>query len=173
MTEADRNTTRSLWAFEWRDVPALFADSAARWTEHNVPRLGAALAFYTLLSIAPLLAVVAAIGSVVFGSLAARGEITRQVYAVVGPMGAKVVSSVLDGDPSAAHGAIASALGILVLFFGASGVLVELREALNTIWDVPVASRTRLQDALNIVRERLVASLSVLCIGFSCCSHWR
>jgi len=150
---------------QWRDVPALFVDSAVRWNDHNAPRLGAALAFYTLLSIAPLLVVVTAIGSLVYGTQAARIEIADQVYAVAGPMGAKVVSSVLNSDRNAARGVLATVFGTLVLFFGASSVLIELREALNTIWDLPVATRTRWQDALNIVRERLFAFLLVLCIG--------
>jgi membrane protein len=153
-------------AFHWRAIPALFADSASQWSGHNVPRLGAALAFYTLLSIAPLLVVVAAIGSLVFGSQAAQIEIARQVYAVAGPMGAKAVSSILNGERSASHGVLATVFGIIILFFGASSALIELREALNTIWDLPVARRTWLQDALNIVRERLFAFLLVLGVGF-------
>jgi uncharacterized BrkB/YihY/UPF0761 family membrane protein len=73
----------------------LLAGSAARWSSHNAPRLGAALAFYTLLSITPLLIVVTAIASLVYGSAAARDEIVDQVSAVAGSAGASVVGAIL------------------------------------------------------------------------------
>jgi membrane protein len=149
-----------------RQVSGLIADSASRWNSHNAPRLGAALAFYTLLSVAPLLGVLATIGSLFFGSERTRAEIVRQVYSVAGPAGAKVVSSILGIAPGAQHGILAAVSGILILFFGASAVLIELREALNLMWDIPVSTRTPLEDVVQLVRERLFAFVVVLLIGF-------
>jgi membrane protein len=146
-------------------MTALLADSAARWSDHNAPRLGAALAFYTLLSITPLLIVVTAIASIVFGSQTVRNEIVGQVYAVAGPAGANAVAGILGNSESTPHGLLATLLGVAIGFFGASGVLIELREALNNMWDVPVPKFNRMQDVLNLVRERLFASAVVLLVG--------
>jgi membrane protein len=144
----------------------LFADSAARWNSHNAPRLGAALAFYTLLSITPLLIVVTAIASLVYGSEAARDEIVHQVSAVAGSAGAGVVGAILGRAENTQHGLLATVLGSLVGLLGASGVVGELRDALNTMWDVPVPERDRLKSMLNVVREKLFAAALVLCAGF-------
>jgi membrane protein len=150
----------------WRALTALFADSAARWNSHNAPRLGAALAFYTLLSITPLLIVVTAIASSVYGSQAARDEIVDQVSAVAGSAGASVVDAILGRAENTQHGLLATILGIVLGLLGASGVVSELRDALNTMWDVPVPERDRLKSVLNVVRERLFAAALVLCVGF-------
>ena len=150
----------------WRTFTALFADSAARWNDHNAPRLGAALAFYTLLSITPLLIVVTAIASLVYGSQAARGEIVDQVGAVAGSAGASVVGAILGRAENTQHGLLATILGSVVGLLGASGVVGELRDALNTMWDVPVPERDRLKSVLNVVYEKLFAAALVLCSGF-------
>jgi membrane protein len=152
--------------FRWRNLAALFAGSAARWNAHNAPRLGAALAFYTLLSIAPLLIVVTAIASQVYGSQAARDEILDQVYAVAGSAGANVVGAILGRAENTQHGLLATILGSVVGLLGATGVVSELRDALNTMWDVPVPETDRLESVLNVIRDRLFAAALVLCAGF-------
>ncbi len=150
----------------WRNISALLTGSASEWNTHNAPRLGAALAFYTLLSVAPLLVVATAMGGFFFGSRKAGDEMARQIYAVAGPAGAKVVASILGGTRDARHGILATVSSVVVLFFGASGVLIELRDALNIMWDIPTARRTPFEDVLNLVRERLFAFAVVLLIGF-------
>jgi membrane protein len=150
----------------WRTLTALFADSAARWNGHNAPRLGAALAFYTLLSITPLLIVVTAIASLVYGSQAARDEIVDQVGAVAGSAGASVVGAILGRAENTQHGLLATILGVVVGLLGASGVVGELRGALNSMWDVPVPEADTLKSVLNMVREKLFATALVLCAGF-------
>ncbi len=144
----------------------MFAASAARWNAHNAPRLGAALAFYTLLSITPLLIVVTAIASQVYGSQAARDEILDQVYAVAGSAGANVVGAILGRAENTQHGLLATILGSVVGLLGASGVVSELRDALNTMWDVPVPETDRLKSVLKVLRDRLFAAALVLCGGF-------
>lgn len=150
----------------WRTLTALFTDSAARWNDHNAPRLGAALAFYTLLSITPLLIVVTAIASLVYGSQAARDEIVGQVSAVAGSAGASVVGAILGRAENTEHGLLATILGAVVGLVGASGVVSELRGAVNTMWDVPVPEADRLKSIMNVVRDRLFAAALVLCGGF-------
>jgi membrane protein len=147
-------------------VGSLFADSASRWNAHNAPRLGAALAFYALLSITPLLVVVTAIVSLVYGSQAARNEILDQVYAVAGSAGANVVGAILGRAENTQHGLLATILGSVVGLLGATGVVSELRDALNTMWDVPVPETDRLKGLLNVVHDRLFAAALVLCAGF-------
>jgi membrane protein len=151
---------------KWPNLPDLLANSAARWIDHDAPRLGAALAFYTLLSITPIVVVVTAIGSLVFGTEAARRELTREVYAVAGTMGVKAVGFILSRAENPGHGVLATILGVVFVFLGASGVLIELRDALNTIWGAPVVQRTMRQGLFNLVRERFFASALVLGIAF-------
>lgn len=150
----------------WRGVWALLTGSASEWNNHNAPRLGAALAFYTLFSVAPFLVVVTTIGSLFFGSGEARDEMARQIFAVAGPAGGKVAASILGGTHDAGHGILATVSSVVILFFGASGVLIELRDALNVMWDIPAPPRTPVEDLVNLVRERLFAFIIVLSIGF-------
>lgn len=116
----------------------LFRAAGVEWWRHNAPRLGAALAFYTVLSLAPFLLIVFAICSFFFGQVAARGQIFWDIRNVAGDQAAAVIQSVLKDSYHPGRGLVAGVVGIPVLFFGASGVLVELRDTLNYIWDTEV-----------------------------------
>src|SRR5437773_7330096 len=152
--------------FGFRDVKPLFLESCKEWNRHNAPRLGASLAFYTLLSLTPLLIVVVSIGSLVFGLQTAQTEIVRQVYGLVGPEGAKLIQAVLAGSRNTGHGVMATLIGLVILLFGASAMLIELRDALNIMWDLPAAAETTLQNIVRLVRARLFSFAVVLAIGF-------
>jgi len=128
--------------------------------------MGAALAFYTLLSITPLLVVVTAMASQIYGSQAARDEVVNQVYAVAGSVGAGAVGAILGRAENTQHGLLATILGSVVGLLGATGAVSELRDALNTMWDVPVLQTDKLKSLLNVVRDRLFAAVLVLCAGF-------
>ena len=106
------------------------------WNDDNAPRLGAALAFYMLLSLAPMVLLTIAGVSVVFGRSASQAEIVSQVQRVMGNDRADAVLSMIQHSQGSSSGGWASVLGIITLLFGASGVFAELRSALNTIWDV-------------------------------------
>lgn len=144
----------------------LLIDSCNEWSRHNAPRLGASLAFYTLLSLTPLLIVVVSIGGLVFDLQTAESEIVRQIHSLIGPEGAKLVQAVLAGSRGTGHGVVATLLGLVILLFGASAVLLELRDALNTMWDLPAAVRTTRQKIMSIIRARLFSFALVLAIGF-------
>jgi len=133
---------------------------------HNVPRLGAALAFYTMLSLAPLLVVVVAVAGWVFGREAAVGQLVWQIQDLAGYEGAQAVKALLTAAHKPAAGSIAAILGILTLFAGASSAIAELREALNTIWNVPKKRRGIVQSVLAILKDRTMAFAMVLGIGF-------
>lgn len=161
-----RRYRKPLKSFRWCDIKALLMESFAAWNRHKAPRLGASLAFYTLLSLTPLLLVVVSIVGLVFGHSAAESDIVQQVQELIGPQGAKAIQALLEGSQNKTHGVIATIVGLLTLLFGASGVLIELRDALNTIWEVPPVMLTGIQTVKSFIKERLFSFALVLSIGF-------
>jgi len=153
-------------SLRWFDIKQLFAESCQEWSRHNAPRLGASLAFYSLLSLAPLLLIVVAIGGLAFGAKAAESHLVSQVGALTGPQGAMAIQALLQGTRNTTHGVIATVFGLITLFFGASGVLIELQDALNTIWDVPPVQTAGLRSIVHMLRVRLLSFALVLAIGF-------
>lgn len=120
-----------------QDLGNIFVKAGQDWVTDKAPRLAAALAFYTILSLAPLLVIAAAIAGVFFGEEAARGEIVNQLRGLIGSAGAEVVQTTLQNANKPRAGLIASLIGIITLLFGASGVFGELQDALNKVWKVP------------------------------------
>jgi membrane protein len=141
----------------------LLKTTASRWSDHNAPRLGAALAYYTVLSTAPLLVLVVAIAGFVFGEQAARGEIAYQVESLVGRDAAKIIEELLKDAHHPASGIAATAIGAVTLFAGASAVFGELRDALNLIWDYKVPTGMGIKGML---RFRLFTFAIVMAVGF-------
>lgn len=121
----------------WRDVWPLVKQTGTEFLDDKCPRLGAALAFYTALAIAPLLLMVIGIAGLAFGSSeAARREVSAQVADLVGQEQAETVEAMLEKSSSKAGGVLATVVGAVVLVFGATSLFVELREALDTVWNV-------------------------------------
>src|SRR5207237_2542799 len=114
----------------------LLVDAAMRWSEHGGPQLGAAIAFYTMFAVAPLLVVVIAIAGTVFGPEAARGQIVAQIQGLVGTDAAKGIQAMIESAWRHPHGMLAATLGALTLLVRASGVFAQLRHALNAIGHV-------------------------------------
>ncbi len=137
-----------------------------QWGKHNAPRLGASLAFYSLLSLAPLLLVVVSIVGLVFGQSAAQQQTVSEITALIGPAAGKTIAAFLQGSRNTSHGIIATALGLITLLFSASGVVIELRDALNTIWDVPTKSKSGFGFVTAYVKQRLFSFAIVVAIGF-------
>ncbi len=135
--------------------------AASSWSDHNAPRLGASLAYYTLLSMAPLLVLSVRICEVVYRQ-SAESDLLQQVAAVVGSSSAKTLQMLLDSAHKA-NGLLATIIALVTLLFGASGVFVELRGSLNTIWDAPPR---RSSTWRNYVTQRLVSFATVLALGF-------
>src|SRR5581483_4758444 len=124
-------------AMSLRKLPSLFARTFSSWSAHDAQSLGAALSYYTVLSLAPLLVIAISIAGLVFGAEAVRGEIVNQVTGLVGPSGADAIQTMLAHAHSPKAGVIATIIGFIVLFFSAAGVFGELRLALNRIWEIP------------------------------------
>lgn len=137
---------------------------ASAWLDDYVPSMGAALAFYTMFSLAPLLLIVVSVAGLVFGEVAARGEIQAQLQDLMGEGGAGAVQELLASVREPSEGLTATAVGLLLLLIGATTVFAELQDALDRIWRVP--GRLRKTGWLTLVRARLLAFGMILAIGF-------
>jgi membrane protein len=138
----------------------LLKDSGMKFVEDRGPRLGAAMAYYTALSLSPLLLAVVAIAGLAFGAEAARGEIVAQFRDTIGTEAAAFVEQLVLKSASTTNGILATVVALAILFFGASGVFAELQSALNTVWKVP--GRKSEGGILNTLKERLL-SFSLVC----------
>jgi membrane protein len=147
----------------WQEAWAIAKETAIDWNEDDASRLAASLAFYTLLSMAPLLIIVVAIAGMVLGPEAARGQIAAELGGVVGHEAAKGVEAVLASARSPTGGTIGTIVGSIVLFVGASGVFGELQFALNQIWDVKAKPG---RGILGEVRDRFFSFTMVLGVAF-------
>jgi membrane protein len=169
-TETSAGTARRyrkpLRCLRWTDFKALLLDTIDRFYEGNVPRLGAAVAFYTMLSLSPLLVVAIAIAGFVFGEQAAKGQIYWQFEDLVGGEGAQAIQRLVENASRPSTGSIATAVGLATLFFGATTAIAELRAALNTIWGVPNRETSPLQGVLSLLRERFFSFTLVVGVGF-------
>src|SRR5215467_8844510 len=116
---------------------ALGRDSVLGWIDHNASRTGAALAFYTVFSLAPILLLSIAIAGLFFGEKAARGEIFQQISGLIGPTGAAAVQAVVQNASESGAGALSTIFSVLSVLIGATTALVELKAGLDKIWDVP------------------------------------
>jgi membrane protein len=125
--------------------------------------MGAALAYYTIFSLAPLLIIAVAIAGLAFGVQAAQGEITAQIGGLIGRDGANAIQAMIQSVYHPAKSAIASTMGVLLLLIGASGVLCEMQDALNTIWHVNESSEEGIWET---VKARFFGIGMVLGIGF-------
>ena len=144
----------------WETVSAAAAD----WVEDKAAQMGAALAFYSVLSLAPLVVIALSIVALFFDADAAGAQFMTQIESMVGAEGAKAIGGMLE---SAEHqettGGLAAVLGIATLLFGASGVFGQLQEAMNTIWDVPAKKGGGIWG---MIRSRFLSFAMVLGTGF-------
>ena len=141
----------------------LFRDTSIAWFNHSVPQAGAALAYYSVFSLGPLLAIVISIAGIVFGEDAVRGEIFRQLQFYIGPEGAQGLQSILKNAHQSGVSYIAAVTSAVALIVAATGVVVELKKALNHIWNVD----TKISTSVRSFIERYVASIAfILGLGF-------
>ena len=144
----------------WR----LLADAGAAFVQHRAPRMGAALAYYTLFSIAPLMLIVVSVAGLVFGEEAARGELFDQLQALIGSEGARTLQTLLQSVNRPGQGVINTAVGVVVMLIGATTVFAELQAALDRVWRVEGEHEGR--GAWTWLRARLLSIGLVLGIGF-------
>ncbi len=146
-----------------QDVISLARQSIKEWSEDKASRLAAALAYYTILSLAPLLVIFVGIAGLVFGEQAAQGQIVGQIEGLVGRQGAEVVQGVIENANRPSGGIMATTIGVVTMLLGAMGVFGQLRDALCTIWEVVPRQEHAIKDKL---KHRLLPFLMVLGGGF-------
>ncbi|MDQ5848037.1 MAG: YihY/virulence factor BrkB family protein, partial [Pseudomonadota bacterium] len=147
-----------------KQIFRLLKEAASAWVDDYAPSMGAALSYYTLFSIAPLLLIVIAVAGLVFGGEAARGEIFGQLTGLIGEEGAKGVEGIVQAASEPKEGIIATVIGVVVLIIGATTVFGELQNALDRIWRAPV--RAQSSGWWNLLRERLLSFGMILGIAF-------
>lgn len=131
--------------------------------EDKAPRLGAALAYYTIFSIGPLLLIAVAMAGLFFGQDAAQGKISAELGKVFGAQMAKSLEQMIEAAAKPKSGTVATVVGIVTLMLGASGVFGQLKDALNTIWNVETKKASGLTG---FVKDRFLSMAMVLGIGF-------
>ncbi|MCY7308650.1 MAG: YihY/virulence factor BrkB family protein [Rhodoferax sp.] len=142
----------------------LLRQVARSWTDNYVSSMGAALAYYTVFSLSPLLLIVVSVAGLVFGQDAARGEIALQLGNFMGSYGANAIQDLLVSVRDPQQGVVATVLGVVLLLLGATTVFGELQDALDRIWVVP--ARPQVGGWLHLVRTRMLSFGMILAIGF-------
>ena len=137
--------------------------AAAEWSEDKVSRMAAALAFYTVFSLTPLALIAVAVAGLFFTREAAIDELLDQMKFLVGPSGADALRLLIDNAPERGESRVASVLGIGMVIFLATSVFAELKESLNTIWEVQTK---RGLSIISTLRTQLLSFAMVLVVGF-------
>lgn len=147
----------------FQELVRLLKETYAEWDRHQATRFGASVALYTLFSIAPLLLLAAAVVALVFTQAQAQSAIVSQAHSIIGARGAEAVKELLHSAQKPTNGFVATSIAFLTLLFGASGVFIELREALNAMWEAPKKASGGIWG---MVGDRLFSFGMVLSVGF-------
>jgi membrane protein len=147
-------------------LPRVFREASSECISDNVPRLGASVAFYTLLSLAPLIVIAVALAAAVYGHDAAEGRLASEIRGVAGPEVARTIQEIIRGAYQPRTGVAATLVGLVTLIFGASSIFVELHDAMNTIWHVSLPpDRTNAAAVIRLIRDRFYSFATVLGTG--------
>ena len=147
----------------WRLYVDLLKQAAVAWVDDRAPTMGAALAFYSAFSLAPLLVIVIAVAGAVFGVDAARGAIVGQIAGLVGVPAAETIQALLTTAQETTTSIFATVVGLVTMLVGATTILVELQDDLDHIWKAP---RREGSSLLAIIRARILSLGMILGVGF-------
>lgn len=147
---------------QFQSVVTLFKEAFRAFSEDNASRLGAALAYYTIFSLAPLLLIAIAVAGWALGPEAAAGHISAELEGLLGPDAASAVETMVASAGETPGGVVAGVIGVLALIFGATNAFLQLQSALNTIWDVEAPAG----GIKGMVVGRLLSLSMVVGIGF-------
>ncbi len=142
---------------------SLLKETYNKWSEHQAPRLGASVAFYSILSFAPLMVLMTAVIALVLGQASAQGALVQEARQLVGEHGAETVETLLQNAQKPSSGMFASIIAFVTLLFGASGVFTELQDAMNIMWEVEGKAAS---GVMGMVKQRLFSFGMVLSVGF-------
>jgi membrane protein len=150
----------------FKEIALLSRVAFQNWQNDKAPRMGAALAYYIALSLAPTVLILLAIAGLAFGAQAAEGRLVSQIQDFVGYEGAKAIQTMIEGAHRSPRGIAATLFGLVTVLFAASAVVSELKDALNTIWKVPEDTTSgTVRSIFNLVKDRLVSFALVLASG--------
>jgi membrane protein len=138
-------------------------ETASRWSEHKDARLGAALAYYSIFSLGPLIVIAIAIAGLVFGAEAVQAQVFGALHGLLGDSGTQAIDAMLKGADRPREGLFATVLGVGTLVFAAVGVVVQLKDALNTVWEVETPPGSGIW---RFVRTYIWSLAGVLSVGF-------
>ncbi len=141
------------------DVWSITKETFSDWDDDRAMSLAASFAFYTLLSIAPLLVIAVSGAALFYGQEAARGEISAELSSIVGVEPARAVESIVTSAKSSQSGVFGTIVGVVVLFVGASGMFAELQTAMNAVWNVEPKSG---RGVVGFLSDRFFAFLMVI-----------
>ncbi|HEY8877746.1 MAG TPA: YihY/virulence factor BrkB family protein [Roseateles sp.] len=142
----------------------LIKAALSAWIDDYAPSMGAALSYYTVFSLAPLLVIVVSVAGLVFGTEAVRGELFGQIAGLMGPKAAEGIQDMLANVSKPSSGALGTAIGVVVLLIGATTVFGELQDALDRIWRAP--AREKSSGWLALLRARLLSFGMILGVAF-------
>ncbi|MFT4091187.1 MAG: YihY/virulence factor BrkB family protein [Asticcacaulis sp.] len=148
-------TLRLLWQ--------MLKESGQEWLDDKVPRLGAALAFYSVLSIGPLLLIVIAIAGLVFGRDAVSGYLYEEIRGLVGDLGAQAIQAILASSANKSSGIVATLIGLVTLIISATGFFAQLQDAMNAVWNVDEKQKRHWSW---FIRKRVLSFALIVGIGF-------
>lgn len=164
LTIANIDTGRTHRRVDFKQIWALIKAAASSWVDDYAPSMGAALSYYTLFSIAPLLLIVISIAGLVFGEEAARGEIFNQLNGFMGSEAAAAIQGLLESVNKPVKGTFGTIVGIGLVLIGATTVFAELQDAMDRIWRAP--ARHQSSGLWGLLRARLLSFGMILSIGF-------
>lgn len=158
------SSTRTIPTTPKPSLPRLCKDAVMAWIDDFAPSMGAAISYYTMFSLAPLLVIVIAIAGALFGAEAVQGQIAAQLSGLIGAEGALAVQGLIRSASEPSRGLVAGAISIVVLVVGATTVFAELQSALDRIWHVP--ERAKPQGVWGILRARVLSFGLILGLAF-------
>jgi membrane protein len=148
-------------------LPTLLKQTYAGWKADKASRLAAALAYYTIFSLAPMLVIVIAVAGLIWQRDAVQGAVMNQIGGLVGAQGAEFVSGLLEGAGNTKEGIAATIVGIITLLFGALGVFNALHDSLNAIWGVKEEETKGIWNSIKkVIVNRFLSFTMILGIGF-------
>lgn len=144
-------------------LTGLLQEAAAGWVEDKATRLSAALAYYSAFSLAPLLLIAISIAGLVFGEEAAQGVVQEQLSSAIGRQGASALESMIAEAQKSGSSGVMTLVGVVLLLFSASGVFGQLKDALNTVWELETKPG---RGVVGIIKDRFLSMTMVVGVGF-------
>lgn len=141
----------------------LFKTTASNWSTHKDARLGAALAYYSIFSLGPLIIIAMTVAGLFFGRDAVQSQVAESMKGLLGDNGAQAVQTMLAGASKPTEGIMAAVISVGALLFASVGVVVQLKDALNTVWEVEESKET---GVWHFLRNYVLSFAAVIAVGF-------